>query len=90
MLKQEFDHRMLIDKGDPLYTALQQYEKDSGEDLGLVVLPFPTSVENLCYFLFRKIYTHFSNLERLEIQETRSSTVIYTKEDFARDYAQNL
>lgn len=85
MFKNEFDHRLLINKKDPLYKNLLRHEGEQGEDLGLAVLPFPTSVENLCCFFFGKIREHFPNLVQLEIQETRSSTVAYTAEDYQKD-----
>ncbi len=86
MLKDEFDHRMLIDKNDPLLDYFKQYQEDGKGDLGLKILPFATSVENVCYYLFKEIITRFDfDLNRIELQETRSSTVIYTKEDFLKD-----
>jgi len=86
MLKDEFDHRMLIDKNDPLCDTLIKHGLDHKEDLGLKVLPFPTSVENLCFYIFDQIITRFHfELIKLEIQETRTSTVSYTQEDYRND-----
>jgi 6-pyruvoyl-tetrahydropterin synthase len=86
MLKDEFDHRMIVDKNDPLTTTLLYHQNECKDDLGLKVLPFPTSVENLCFFLFDEIVTRFIfDLVRLEIQETMSSTIIYTEDDYAAD-----
>lgn len=85
LLKNHYDHRFLIDKNDPLLSYLQQYEKDTQSDLGLKILDFPSSVENLCYQLFTESEHFGFHIEKLEIQETRSSTVIYTVDDYKRD-----
>ena len=86
MLKQEFDHRMMIDNNDPLLPYLQQSEKDGKGDLGLKILPFATSVENVTFFIFNEIVSRFNfDIERIELQETRTSTFIYTKEDYSYD-----
>lgn len=86
MLKDEFDHRFLIDKNDRLLQYLQGYERESGENLGLKILPFASSVENVCYYLFNEIIIRFQfDLERIELQETRSSTLIYTRANYEED-----
>lgn len=85
-LKNEFDHRFLIDKNDPLKKYFDLYEKEEGKDLGYKELPFATSVENLCYFIFKHIKEEFGfDISELQIQETRTSTVIYTLDDYQQD-----
>lgn len=86
MFKDEFDHRMLIDASDPLLKHLRHFESESGSDLGLKVLDYATSVENLCYCIFHEIKTRFDfRLIKVEIQETRSSTVAYSLNDYLDD-----
>jgi 6-pyruvoyltetrahydropterin/6-carboxytetrahydropterin synthase len=84
-LKENFDHRFLIDKNDPLRFAFDQHREFTGEDLGYKMLPFPTSVENVCLYLFDVITKMGFDLEMIELQETRTSTVNYTKHDYNSD-----
>ncbi len=85
LLKDEYDHRMLIDKNDPLFDLLKKNEDAIG-DLGLKVMPFATSVENLCFFLFHEVKGRFSlPICELHIQETQTSTVVYTQVDYLND-----
>lgn len=90
-LKNEFDHRMLIDTNDVLLKSLQTHENETGEMLGYKRLPFPTSVENVCFYLFYRIVNDFKfALHRIEFQETRSSIISYSYEDFLGDYKGNI
>jgi len=84
-LKDNFDHRFLLDVNDPLKKYFDQYQQDTGMDLGCKELPFPTSVENVCFYLFHTIKQMGFDLERIELQETRTSTIIYTIADFTAD-----
>lgn len=91
LFKEEFDHRTLIDVNDPLLDYILRYEQDTGDKLGMKILPFPSSVENVCFYLFHIIYIKFGfNLDRLEFQETTTSTIIYTLEDYHIDYNSDL
>ncbi len=89
LLKNEFDHRFLIDKNDPLKKYLDLYEQETGNALGYKMFDRPTSVENLCYELFKScMKLGLNNVFKIEVQETRTSTVIYTIQDYFID--QNL
>ena len=84
-LKQFYDHGMLINVHDSLYETLQQHMARTGETLRLKVMDGPTSVENLCHMLFSEI-THMGfRLALLEVQETDTSTISYTREDWIAD-----
>lgn len=84
--KEKFDHRFAIDKNDPLLPYLQKYETDGHGDLGLNILPFATSVENVTLYIFHHITKVFGfDVEEIKYQETRTSTVVYGKEDYKRD-----
>lgn len=85
LLKNEFDHRFLIDKNDPLKKYLDLYELEEGLQLGYKAIDRPTSVENICYELYREAVKLGFELDRIEIQETRSSTIIYTEKDYIED-----
>jgi len=90
-LKKEFDHSILIDVNDRLYDTLREHERNTGEDLGLNVIPFPTSVENTCFYLAYRIISDFGfDLNRIEYQETRSSIVTYTRNDYQKDYSSGM
>lgn len=84
-LKRQYDHAMLINVNDPLYEALCGYMRDSGDELKLNRFDEPTSVENLAHKLFGEISDMGFALERLEIQETDTSTVVYTRLDWLAD-----
>lgn len=85
-LKNEFDHRFVIDVNDPLLPYFRKFEEDRGESLGLKVLPLASSVENVCFYLFKEITERFGfSIARIEYQETRTSTVVYDEFDFQSD-----
>lgn len=84
LLKGRFDHRMFLDVNDSLKKYLDLYQKETGEDSGYCPLPFPSSVENLGCYIFHLISKKF-DLDRIELKETNSSTLIYSSEDFKDD-----
>ena len=84
-LKAEYDHAMLINVNDPLYESLCMHTERTGEALKLKRLHVPTSVENLAYQLFTEITGLGFRLNRLEVQETDTSVVSYTREDWIAD-----
>ena len=84
-LKVNYDHGMLINRHDSLYESLQMHMARTGEDLRLNVFDGPTSVENLCHKLFSEITEMGFRLARLEVQETDTSVVSYTREDWVSD-----
>ena len=81
-LKREYDPGLLIHVHDPLYEALRDYMESSGDTLKLKRFDAPTSVENLAHQLFSEISAMGFRLERLEVQETDTSTVVYTRRDW--------
>ena len=84
-LKVNYDHSMLINRYDPLFQALRNYSKQTGDELRLNVFDRPTSVENLAHKLFTEITELGFRLSLLEIRETDTSVVIYTREDWVAD-----
>ncbi|MFO0915842.1 MAG: 6-carboxytetrahydropterin synthase [Pirellulales bacterium] len=84
-LKAEYDHGMLIHAGDSLYATLLGHMERTGESLKLKVFQRPTTVENLAHQLFTEITEMGFRLQRLEIRETDTSVVIYTREDWVND-----
>lgn len=88
-LKEEIDHRFLMDKNDPLKKYWDQFKEETGMDLGYKELPFASSVENVCLYLFHMISRMGFALDKIELQETRTSTIIYTKEDYMNDLTYN-
>lgn len=57
----------------------------TGEELKLKLFDAPTSVENLAYRLFTEITELGFHLNRLEVRETDTSVVVYTREDWVAD-----
>jgi 6-pyruvoyltetrahydropterin/6-carboxytetrahydropterin synthase len=84
-LKAEYDHAMLIHVADPLYETLLGHTERTGESLRMKLFDAPTSVENLAYQLFSEITALGFRLNRLEVRETDTSVVIYTREDWVED-----
>jgi 6-pyruvoyltetrahydropterin/6-carboxytetrahydropterin synthase len=84
-LKREYDHGMLIHVNDPLYKTLLEHTRRTGETLKLKCFDAPTTVENLCRQLFTEITNMGFRLNRIEVRETDSSVVEYTREDWVAD-----
>lgn len=84
-LKQNYDHGMLINRRDPLYETLLDHCTRTGETLRLKVLDGPTSVENLAWVMFSEITEMGFHLECIEIKETDTSTIAYSRDDWVRD-----
>jgi 6-pyruvoyltetrahydropterin/6-carboxytetrahydropterin synthase len=57
----------------------------TGECFRLKKFHVPTSVENLCHQLFTEITELGFRLNKLEIRETDTSVVEYTREDWVAD-----
>lgn len=85
LLKSQYDHAMLIHTADPFYDCLVDFMQRSGETLRLKKFPFPTTVENLAYMLFGEITDLGFRLERLEVRETDTSVISYSREDWIAD-----
>ncbi|MEO2014072.1 MAG: 6-carboxytetrahydropterin synthase [Fuerstiella sp.] len=84
-LKENFDHGMLINRHDSLYQTLMDHCSRTGERFRLKVFDGATSVENLAWIMFSEITAMGFRLDRLEVQETDTSNLIYTREDWVRD-----
>jgi 6-pyruvoyltetrahydropterin/6-carboxytetrahydropterin synthase len=84
-LKEAYDHGMLINVNDPLYETLQDHCRRTGEHLKLKLFHGPTSVENLAWMLFTEITGMGFRLSHIEVRETDSSVITYTREDWIQD-----
>jgi len=84
-LKREYDHGMLINVNDPLYATLVDHMERTGEQLRLKKFDRPTSVENLSWLLFTEITELGFRLNRLEVRETDTSVIAYTRDDWIAD-----
>jgi 6-pyruvoyltetrahydropterin/6-carboxytetrahydropterin synthase len=84
-LKAHYDHGMMIHIHDPLYETLCDHMTRTGETLKLKKFTAPTTVENLSHQLFTEITDLGFRLQRLEVRETDSSVVVYTREDWIAD-----
>ena len=80
-----YDHSMLINRKDPLCECLEKFKSETGSSLKMVVFNRPTSVENLAHRIMN-FCSYIKNkrikVNKIEIQETDSSTVVYSKEDW--------
>lgn len=85
-IKENLDHRFFLDLNDSLAITFSEHKQKYGEDLGLCLLPFPSSVENVCLFIFYNLVERYKfNINRIELKETSSSTIMYNFEDFELD-----
>lgn len=84
-LKAKYDHGMMICVDDPLYNTLVGHMQRTGEHLKLRLFTRSTTVENLAHQLFTEITEMGFRLSRLEVRETDTSVVIYTREDWVTD-----
>lgn len=84
-LRSEYDHGMLINVNDSLYQTLFDHTERHGEEFKLKTFDMPTTVENLAHRLFSEITDMGFRLNRIEVRETDSSVVIYTREDWISD-----
>lgn len=80
-LKNNYDHGMLIDTNDVVYKAL----KETGESFRFKEFNRPTSVENLCFELFKEVTEMGFILDRIELKETDTSTILYSNDDYISD-----
>ena len=85
LLKQQYDHAMLVNRHDTLYQTLIDHMSRTGESLRLNVFEGPTSVENLAHKLFTEITDLGFRLAKIEVQETDTSVLTYTREDWIAD-----
>jgi len=85
LLKEEYDHAMLINVHDPLYETLCAHTRRTGEPLKLKRFTAPTSVENLAYQLFSEISAFGFRLAKVEVRETDTSVIAYTRKDWLDD-----
>ena len=77
----QYDHSTLIDANDPDRAALEGISTHNGGPNKCVVLPCPSSAENLAAILFKQIADTGLQIEELRLQETDTSVVIYTLAD---------
>lgn len=84
-LKEQYDHGVLININDTLYETLCEHERRTGEKFRMKRFAMPTSVENLSHMLFTEITEMGFTLNRIEVRETDTSVVIYTREDWIND-----
>lgn len=85
LIKQKYDHGMLLNIHDPLLQSLNDHMERTGENLKLKLMNGPTSVENLAFMLFTEITELGFRLVRLDVRETDSSVVTYTIADWNHD-----
>ena len=85
LLKAQYDHGMMIHVKDPLYETLVGHMQRTGERLKLKLFSRPTTVENLAHQLFTEITNMGFRLQRLEVRETDTSVVSYTRDDWVND-----
>lgn len=85
LLKETYDHGMLIHENDPLYETLKDHMKRTGETLRLKVFDAPTTVENIGHKLFGEITELGFRLAKIEVRETDTSVLEYTREDWVID-----
>lgn len=90
LIKQNYDHSFIVNQNDPLYETMLDHGKRTGENLRMKVLCFPSTVENIAFQLFGEITELGFFLNRLEVRETDTSVIEYTREDWVADCRRDL
>ena len=72
------DHGFLIHKHDPLLSYLQKYAEEHDDPIKLIILDFPTSVENMCKHILTEVTKFDLPIVSVRIRETLSSEVRLT------------
>jgi 6-pyruvoyltetrahydropterin/6-carboxytetrahydropterin synthase len=65
--------------------ALLDHCRRTGDHFRLKLFNGPTSVENLAWMIFTEITEMGFRLSHIEVRETDSSVISYTREDWIRD-----
>ena len=68
LIAEQYDHGMLIYRGDSLYSTLKRHEREFNEEFKMKILDGPTSVENLAHMLFTEITELGFRLVQLEVK----------------------
>jgi 6-pyruvoyltetrahydropterin/6-carboxytetrahydropterin synthase len=84
-LRQHYDHAMLINVNDSFFETLQEHTRRTGESFRLKKFTMPTSVENLAFLLFSEITELGFRLAKIEVRETDTSVIEYTRADWIQD-----
>lgn len=66
----QYDHYLLLSNDDPLCPILSMANEP------FIDLPFETSAENLCIWIFNQIKNHLP-ICKIELAETQTSNVVY-------------
>lgn len=90
LIKGVYDHCFIVNKNDPLYETILGHQERTGEDLRMKVLNFPSTVENIAFQLFSEITELGFVLSRIEVRETDTSVMVYTREDWVADCRRDL
>lgn len=70
----QYDHYFLLYEKDPLTELLTL----AGEKF--ISLPFETSAENMCLWIFNQIKLHLP-IQKIELAETKTSKIVYESKD---------
>lgn len=84
-LKREYDHGLLIHVNDPLYDTLQDHVLRTGDTLKMKRFDRPTSLENLAFQLFSEITELGFRMQKIELRETDTSVLSYSRDDWIAD-----
>ncbi|MBA62516.1 MAG: hypothetical protein CMJ76_09140 [Planctomycetaceae bacterium] len=85
LIKDFYDHCFIVNREDPLHETLLEHQQKHGEEFRMKVLEFPSTVENIAFQLFTEITELGFRLNRLELRETDTSVIEYTREDWVAD-----
>ena len=81
----DFGQKDLSCYGSSLYETLQMHAERTGESFRLNKFERPTSVENLAFKLFTEITELGFKLAKIEVRETETSVLLYTRQDWIED-----
>lgn len=90
LIKENYDHSFIVNRHDPLYETIVQHGVKHDEPFRMKVLDFPSTVENIAFQLFTEITELGFRLNRIELRETDTSVIEYTRDDWVADCRKDL
>lgn len=90
LVKNFYDHCFIVNRHDPLHQTMLKHQAEHGEEFRMKVLDFPSTVENIAFQLFTEVTELGFRLNRIELRETDTSVIEYTRDDWVADCRRDL
>ena len=90
LIKDVYDHCFIVHRNDTFFQTMKYHQEQTGENLRMKILEFPSTVENIAFQLFSEITELGFRLNRIELRETDTSVIEYSREDWVSDCRRDL